>query len=74
MSTYIASSVHPVVYSRLGAAECRGHWYPAASLNLYPNEDVKSSKTAGPREPTEVSGGEQRGEKGRTNHMGIPWE
>lgn len=31
-----------------------GHWYPAASLNLYPNDAVKSSRTAGPREPKKI--------------------
>lgn len=39
-------------YNLLGPdAAVVGHWYPAASLNLYPYEEVKSSRTAGPREP-----------------------
>lgn len=33
------------------AADVVGHWYPDASLNLYPYDAVKSSSTAGPREP-----------------------
>ena len=35
----------------IGAADVVGHWYPDASLNLYPYDAVKSSSTAGPREP-----------------------